>query len=71
MLRVSVVRPLADVTATIGGQPAEVEFAGLAPGFVGLLQVNLRVPLLPAGDFPLLITIGGAASNAALVTVGP
>ncbi|MDQ2900568.1 MAG: hypothetical protein M3Y07_12335, partial [Acidobacteriota bacterium] len=63
-------RATAKVAASIGGQGTEIEFAGLAPGFVGLLQVNLRVPDMPAGDFPLVITIGGAASNAAVITVG-
>ena len=32
------------VTATIGGVNASVSFAGLAPGFVGLYQVNAVVP---------------------------
>jgi len=32
------------VEATLDGQPTEVVFAGLAPGFVGLYQVNFRVP---------------------------
>ncbi|MDQ6663866.1 MAG: hypothetical protein M3Z23_05695, partial [Acidobacteriota bacterium] len=63
-------RPMALVASSIGGQGAQVEFAGLAPGFVGLLQVNLRVPVMPAGEFPLVITIGGVASNAAVITVG-
>ncbi len=29
---------------TIGGQSAAVDFSGLAPFFVGLYQVNARVP---------------------------
>jgi uncharacterized protein (TIGR03437 family) len=37
--------PAITVTATIGGQPAVVQYAGGAPGFVaGLMQVNVVVP---------------------------
>jgi uncharacterized protein (TIGR03437 family) len=32
------------VTATLGGISAVVQFAGLAPGFVGLGQVNVIAP---------------------------
>ncbi len=32
------------VTATLDGQPVAIVFAGLAPGFVGLYQVNFLVP---------------------------
>ena len=60
---------LATTTATIGSTNAEVQFSGLAPGFVGLLQVNILVPSVPAGDQPLVVTIGGKASNSALITV--
>jgi adhesin/invasin len=60
---------VAQTTATIGGVPAAVSFSGLAPGWIGLGQVNLQVPNLPAGDQPVVVTIGGVTSNAAVVTV--
>jgi uncharacterized protein (TIGR03437 family) len=62
-----------NVTATIGSQTAQVSFAGLAPDFVGLWQVNVVVPagLTKAGDYPLIISVDGQASNAANVSVTP
>jgi len=57
------------VSASIGGQAAALAFAGLAPGYTGLYQVNLMVPQLGHGDYPLSVSVGGAASNAAIVSV--
>jgi uncharacterized protein (TIGR03437 family) len=55
---------VAAVTATVGGQPAAVQFAGLAPNFVGLYQVNVQIPSgLPSGPAPLVLTVGGTVSN--------
>ncbi len=65
----ALVRAVADVTATIGGKNAPVAFAGLTPGFVGLEQVNLTIPDLPPGEYPLVITAGGVESNSVLVNV--
>ena len=65
----TVANTLALTTATIGGVPATVSFSGLAPGFVGLGQVNLLVPNVPAGDQQVIVTIGGVASNPALIAV--
>ncbi|MCC6343958.1 MAG: SBBP repeat-containing protein [Bryobacterales bacterium] len=56
-------------TATIGRQPAEVLFLGMTPGLVGVMQANLIVPPLDAGDYPVVISVGGVNSNAALVSV--
>ena len=56
-------------TATIGAATAPVQFAGLAPGFAGLYQVNVQVPALSAGQYPLQVSVNGVLSNAATVSV--
>lgn len=67
---VAVLVPETQLTASIGGLPAEILFQGLAPGFVGLYQVNLRVPSgVPSGDVPLALTANGLRSNEALLAV--
>ncbi len=59
-----------DKSASIGATAATVSFAGLAPGFVGLLQMNIVVPsTLAAGEYPLNITIHGETSNSATISV--
>lgn len=41
---------------TINGVPCNVLFAGLAPGFVGLYQINFEIPAdLPVAEVYLLI----------------
>jgi uncharacterized protein (TIGR03437 family) len=59
----------ATTTATIGGEPATVIYSGLAPGFDGLAEAYIQVPNLPAGDYDLVITVGGVASNSGTVSV--
>jgi uncharacterized protein (TIGR03437 family) len=56
---------------TLGSQRASVTFSGLAPGFVGLYQVNLQIPLgAPNGSaVPMVMTIGGVTSNTATIAV--
>ena len=57
---------------TIGGQSAQVLFAGLVPTTAGLMQINFITPAgLTPGDNPIQLTIGGAASNAPLFCVSP
>jgi uncharacterized protein (TIGR03437 family) len=58
-------------TATIGGKNAPVSFAGLAPGLVGVFQVNAQVPSLDAGQYPLTMTINGVQCNSGTVGVAP
>ena len=56
---------------TIGGIRTEPLFAGLAPGFVGLYQVNAEVPhATPVGDsVPLALSFEEADSNTVTIAV--
>lgn len=58
------------VKATLGGRDCEVLFAGLAPRFAGLMQLNLAIPALTPGDHSLVVTVGTATSSPALIRVG-
>jgi uncharacterized protein (TIGR03437 family) len=58
-------------TVIVGGMPAQVLFAGMTPGLVGLVQVDFQVPNLPPGDYPIQVSIGTTQSNTAIMTVGP
>jgi uncharacterized protein (TIGR03437 family) len=55
-------------TVTIGGVtviPADLLYAGASPAFIGLYQVNLRVPAgVPSGNQPIVIKVGNAQSPA-------
>jgi uncharacterized protein (TIGR03437 family) len=62
---------LANVSATVGGQTAVVEFAGAQGSFVGLDQVNLRLPrsLRGMGDVSISLTVDGKTANALTITM--
>jgi len=54
------------VSVSIGGQFTTVDFAGMAPGLVGLLQINLQIPPdVPTGtDVPLELYVNYRAAQA-------
>jgi len=59
------------VTATVGGKSAVVHFAGLAPGFVGLYQVNVQIPdgITPGSAVPLVLAQNGVPSNTVTLAI--
>ena len=60
----------APYSAKIGSAAATVSFAGLSPGFIGLMQMNIVVPSsLTPGVYPLTVTIDGQTSNSATIAV--
>ena len=67
--RLSVSLEAAD--AWVSGVPAPVLFSGLAPGFVGLYQVNVLIPdeALGGGEVSLVIAARGAAANRVAIAV--
>jgi uncharacterized protein (TIGR03437 family) len=60
----------AQVTVSIGGQNANVIFAGLTPTLVGLYQVNVTMPagVTPGNAVPVLLTVAGQTSPAASIS---
>jgi len=58
-------------TVTIGGQAARVLFSGMAPGWVGLWQINAEVPatVTPGSAVPMTVTAGGITSNTVTIAV--
>jgi uncharacterized protein (TIGR03437 family) len=61
-------RPLQTVSATIGGLPAQVVYAGAVPGqTAGLFQVNLRIAADTAsGNQPVVVRVGNTPSQTGL-----
>jgi uncharacterized protein (TIGR03437 family) len=57
-------------TVYLGTTPVSAAFSGLAPGFVGLYQVDVQIPAgLPSGTLPLQITSGSTYSNTVNIAV--
>jgi uncharacterized protein (TIGR03437 family) len=58
-------------TVTVGGVDCPVTFAGAAPGFLGLDQINCTIPsgLASSASAPVVITSGDRTSNTATLAV--
>ena len=62
----------APVAVSIGGNAAEVLYAGAAPGFAGLMQINARVPASLAGSLAVVLTVGAVSTAPGpVLQVGP
>ena len=61
----------ANVTATINGVSVPVLYAGAAPDFVGLDQVNTGLPLTlrGSGEVNVVLTVDGQSSNAVTIHI--
>jgi uncharacterized protein (TIGR03437 family) len=58
------------VEVRMSGASVPVSFAGLAPGFAGLYQINAQAPdTIAAGDVEITVTVGGATSRAVRFTL--
>ena len=55
------------VGVSVGGQPYEVVWAGLAPGFIGVFQIHIYVPgnRVRGDGLPVVVTAGGVSSASA------
>jgi uncharacterized protein (TIGR03437 family) len=65
------VRPLNELTTHIGGQTAEVLYAGPQGNQAGLDQLNVRLPrtLTGRGEMDVVFTAGGRAANVVRINV--
>jgi uncharacterized protein (TIGR03437 family) len=66
-------RTVATPTVSIDGVQVAPDFSGAAPNFVGLNQINVRIPAntRTASDIPVVLTINGKQSNSVTIPVGP
>ena len=63
--------PAAKASVRIGGTDVPVLFIGMTPGLVAVCQANIQVPdNIPAGDQPVIVTIGSVDSPPAAVSIG-
>jgi uncharacterized protein (TIGR03437 family) len=57
-------------SVTVDGIPATVRFSGLAPGFVGLYQINVELPAgVSSGSRDLVVESGGRTSKPVKIAI--
>ena len=62
-------RAMTSTTVLMDGRSAQVTFAGLAPGFAGLYQINFVVPAGVGGDVVTTVQVGNTVSNEVTINV--
>ena len=59
------------IQVLIGGVGARVGFAGMVGNSIGLYQLNVEIPDLPPGEYPIELSVDGVSNGQSLViTVG-
>ena len=60
-----------NITARIGGYPSDVMWAGPAPGWPGLFQINLRTPggFSPSGVVQVVVTVNDVSTQSGVTIV--
>ncbi|HLX43425.1 MAG TPA: hypothetical protein VKR43_08320, partial [Bryobacteraceae bacterium] len=62
--------PRLPVTVTVAGTKATIQFAGIAPGLVGVTQINFTIPKTTAlGLQPVVVSLGGIAQSQSSIRV--
>ncbi|MBZ5607811.1 MAG: Ig-like domain repeat protein [Acidobacteriia bacterium] len=62
--------PVQSASVTVGAASAPIQFIGIPPGLVGVVQINFQVPAgLAAGPQSVVVRIGGVDSPPATLTV--
>jgi uncharacterized protein (TIGR03437 family) len=61
-------QPVLPVTLKIAGNPCDIVLATDVPGFIGMLQINARVPdgFVPTGILPVVLTVGAGSSQSGM-----
>jgi len=58
------------ISVTVGGRDCPVQFAGVAPGYTVLDQINCQIPVgISSTTAPVIVTVDGQISNTATLAV--